>query len=143
MPSDKFGALTFPVQIPGPGDSVHDPALDCIGSYLTACLNSMLGSSWKAVNPGRKFVESFNTNNANDEFNERDLPALFLNRTSSFDDHATDDWVETITDVSVTWVPQTAVQAKRVLRSTGVNGLSKVITRALELGRSPAWIDPA
>jgi hypothetical protein len=141
--SDNFGALTFPCQIPGPKDSIHDPALDYIGSYLTACLNDQLSTSWQAVNPGVKFVKTYSTNGPGDEFNERDLPALFIWRSGSIDEQATDDWTETITDVTVTWVPQNAVQAKRGLRSTGVNGFSKVITRALALGRSPAWIDPA
>lgn len=142
MPSDTFGALNFPAQIPGPKDSVHDPALDYIGRYLQACLNDQLGASWSAVNPGRKFVESIQTNSPGDAFNERDLPALFLIRSSSFDDHVTDDWIEVTTDVSITWVPQNAVQAKRVLRYTGVNGFSKIISRALFLGRSPVWVDP-
>lgn len=141
--SDHFGALEFPVQVPGINDSVQDPALDCIGGYLMACLNDQLGPSWQAVNPGRKFVESFATNAANDLFNERDLPGLFLYRSISYDEQYTDDWTMTSTDVAVTWVPQNADQAKRALRSTGVNGLSKVITRALALGRSPAWVDPA
>jgi hypothetical protein len=143
MPSDHFGALRFPAQIPGPKDSVHDPALDCIAAYLSACLNDQLGASWQAVNPGRKFVESFTTNGPGDEFNERLLPALFVWRSGSIDEPATDDWLETVTDVSVTWVPQNAVQAKRGIRSTGVNGFHKVVSRALALGRSPAWVDPS
>ena len=141
--SDHFGSLKFPVQIPGPGDSVHDPALDYIGSYLMACLNDQLNNSWSAVNPGIPFVKSFQTNNPGDTFNERDLPALFLLRSGSVNDQVTDDWTEVTTDVSITWVPQNAVQANRKLRATGVNGLQKVISRALALGRSPAWVDPA
>lgn len=140
--SDHFGALEFPVQVPGPDDSVHDPALDCLGCYLAACLNDQLGPSWQAVNPGRKFVQSFATNAAFELFNERDLPALFGYRSMSYDEQYTDDWTMTSTDVAMTWVPQNADQAKRALRSTGVNGFSKVVTRALALGRSPAWIDP-
>jgi|SRR6478735_1341540 len=143
MTSDTFGALSFPVQIPGPTDSVHDPALDCIGRYLQACLNDQLGPSWSVVNPGKRFVESVQTNSPGDTFNERDLPALFLFRSSSTDEQVTDDWTESITDVSITWVPQNAVQVKRAIRYTGVNGFSKVVTRALALGRSPAWVDPA
>jgi len=141
--SDTFGALEFPVQIPGPNDSVHDPALDLLGAYLMACLNDQLGPSWLAVNPGKKFIESYATNSANDLFNERDLPGLFGTRSMSYDEQYTDDWTMTSTDVAMTWVPQNAVQARRALRSTGVNGFSKVITRALAIGRSPAWVDPA
>ena len=141
--SDSFGSMTFPVPIPGPNDSVHDSALDCLGSYLTACLNDQLGPSWSAVNPGKKFVESFQTSEPGDSFNERDLPAMFLYRTASFDEPVTDDWIEQTTDVTVTWVPQSAVQFKKNLRATSINGFSKVVTRALHLGRSPAWIHPA
>jgi len=140
--SDTFGSLIFPCQIPGPNDSVFDPALDYLGAYLMACLNDQLGDSWKAVNPGKKFVESYATNSANDLFNERDLPGLFGTRSMSYDEQYTDDWTMVFTDVAMTWVPQNAVQAKRAMRSTGVNGFSKVITRALALGRSPAWVDP-
>ena len=140
--SDHYGALEFPVQIPDVKDSVHDPAIDCLGRYLQCCLNDQLGQSWSAVNPGRKFVESIQTNSPGDAFNEKDLPALFLTRQSTTDERISDDWVESLSDVSITWVPQNAVQAKRVLRFTGSNGLSKVISRALFLGRSPAWVDP-
>jgi hypothetical protein len=120
--ADYFGALTFPAQIPGPNSSVFDPALDAIGGYLSACLNDQLKSSWGAVNPGVPFVKSFRTDTPGYEFNERDLPALFVWRSGSVDEQVTDDWTETITEVTVTWVPQNAVQAKRSLRATGVNG---------------------
>lgn len=141
--SDTFGTLNFPVQSPTEYESVHDPALTMLGNYLQACLNAQLNKSWQVVNPGKKFVETVQENNPGDTFNERDLPALFVFRTAIQDDQVTDDWTEQTTDVQVTWVPQTAVQAKRVMRTTGVNGLAKVIARALELGRSPVWVDPS
>lgn len=140
--SDHFGSLTFPVPVLPDGYPVSDPTLTYIGSYLTACLNSQMGSSWGSVNPGRKPVESFQTQAPGDTFNERDLPCLYLWRSSSTDEQCSDDWTETITDITLTWVPQTADQAKRSLRASGINGLSKVITRALALGRSPSWVDP-
>lgn len=143
MSSEAFGSLTFPVQIPARDEAIHDPALTLIGSYLTACLNDQLNTSWQTVNPGKKFVETFSTSNSDDSFNEKDLPALFLSRQTANDERVTDDWTQTTTDIQITWVPQSAVQAKRTLRVTGVNGFQKVITRAIELGRSPAWIDPA
>jgi len=141
--SDTYGALNFPVQIPAQNESVHDPALDYIGAYFKACLNYQLGPSWQAVNPDRKFVETYEVGEPDETFNERDLPAIFIYRSMAYDEQISDDWNETCTDVSVTWVPQNAVQAKRALRSTGVNGFQKVISRALELGRSPVWIDPS
>ena len=140
--SDFFGDLQFPVQVPGATDSVHDPALDKIGAYLAACLNANLNASWGAVNPGQPFVKVVQTNSPSDStFNEKDLPALFLWRNAMNNEQTTDDWTEVISDVTLLWVPQNAVQAKRSLRSPGVNGFTKVVTRALELGRTPAWID--
>lgn len=139
--SDNFGALSFPVQPVPVGGSVSDPALDKIGAYLAACLNQELNKSWGQVNPGRKFVESIQTNQPDDTFNEKNLPALFLWRFQTTNDQVSDDWTEVLTDVQLTWVPQNAVQAKRAMRSPGMNGFQKVVTRALALGRSPAWVD--
>lgn len=140
--SDQFGSITFPVPVMTE-HSISDPTMDYLGSYLTACLNYQMADAWGSVNPGKKMVESFQTNAPGDMFNDRDLPCLYVWRSASIDDQATDDWTETTTEVTVTWVPQNADQAKRNLRATGTNGLSKVITRALALGCSPAWIDPS
>lgn len=142
--ADTFGVLEYPVVQPPPSDndSVTDPALDKIGAYLQAVLNAHIGLAWFTVNPGKKFVEQFFTNSPSDStFNERDLPSLFLWRQQTVDDQLTDDWVETFTDVTVLWVPQNAEQAKRSLRDPGMNGFQKTISRALYLGRDPAWID--
>lgn len=140
--SDRYGALQFPVSPPVGKDSVSDPALDYIARYLQACLNAQLNQAWSAVNPGRNFVQSYQTQSPGDTFNERDLPCLYVGRTAMIDDQVTDDWVECTTDVTLTWVPQNAEQAKRSLREPGFNGFQKVVSRALSLGRSPSWVDP-
>lgn len=139
--SDQFGSLTFPVPV-NTELPVADPTLDMLGSYITACVNYQMADSWGSVNPGVKMIQSFQTQAPGDTFNDRDLPCLYIWRSSSIDDQVTDDWTETTTDVTLTWVPQNADQSKRSLRSSGTNGFTKVITRALRLGRSPAWIDP-
>lgn len=145
--SDHYGSLSFPIQAPASGSSVADPALDYIAKYLQACLNAQMGTAWAVVDPGvnpvRKFVQSYQTQSTGDTFNDRDLPCLYVWRGSITNDKVSDDWVEVTTDVTLTWVPQNADQAKRSLREPGVNGLHKIVSRALQLGRSPAWIDPA
>lgn len=143
---DTFGVLEYPtVQPPATDDdSVTDPALDKLAAFLAAVLNVQLSQAWTAVNPGKKFVEQFFTNSpADSTFNERDLPSLFLWRNQALDDQLTDDWLETMTDVTVLWVPQNADQAKRSLRDPGLNGFQKTISRALNVGRDPAWFDPS
>jgi hypothetical protein len=142
--ADEFGAVQFPVAPPRNDDqSVTDPALDKIGSYLQAVLNNRLNAAWGAVAPNTKFVQQFFTNNPTDStFNDRDLPALFLWRSRSMDDQLADDYLETITDVVVLWIPTTADQFKRSLRDPIFNGFQKATSQAINVGRDPAWVDP-
>lgn len=140
--ADQFGAISFPVDAPTSGTSVNDPALDYIAQYVQACCNFQLAASWGSVNPGKKFIQSYQTQSPGDTFNDRDLPCLYVWRSHETNDRVTDDWVETTTDVTLTWVPQNADQAKRSLREPGANGFQKVVGRALALGRSPVWVDP-
>jgi len=141
--SDQFLALEFPVAPPANTQSVTDPALDYIAQYLQACLNYQLSAAWGSVNPGSKFVQSYQTQSPGDTFNDRDLPCLYVWRSAIVNDKVSDDWVECTSEVTLTWVPQNATQAKRSLREPGANGFQKIVARALELGRSPVWIDPA
>jgi hypothetical protein len=142
--ADKFGALQFPAQSPNlaAGDAVTDPRLDKIARFLQAVLNADIGQAWSSVSGGKKFVETTSTNDPSDStFNERDLPALFIYDPRSASNQMTDDLVEDVSQVTVLWVPATAEQAKRSLRSTGVNGFKKAVERAFYLGRHPAWCD--
>jgi hypothetical protein len=141
--ADEFGGIQFPVLPPAGDGSVSDPGLDKLGAYLSAVLNAELGTAWGAVNPGVPFVRTVAAYLPQDlGFNEKLLPALFLERTSTVNEHITDDHVQATSDVTVMWVAQNAVQAARAVRAPGINGFHKTITRALELGRHPAWIDP-
>lgn len=143
--ADQFGALEFPAQAPNlaAGDSVTDPRLDKLGGFLQAVLNADVGLAWNVVSPGKKFVEQMFTNDpADSTFNERDLPSLFVYDARSTSNQMADDLVEDVSQVTVLWVPQNVDQARRSLRSTGVNGLKKSVERAFYLGRHPAWVDP-
>lgn len=143
--ADQFGAVQFPVPAPASkSDSVSDPALDKLGGYLQAVLNANLNTAWHSVTPGgRDFIENVIVQDPQDGlFNESQLPALFLWRVSFTSERISDDWTETTTDVNALWVPQTADQARRALRSQIINGLEKNITHWLRRGRHPAWIDP-
>lgn len=140
---DQFGAIEFPVQPQSQDAAVTDPALEAISQYLFAVLNFELSTAWSVVNPGKNFCQSVSTNDPSDgTFNSRDLPGLFVTRQSLTDEQVTDDWTETITEVRALWIPQDAEQSKRALRSPGLNGLQKTISRSLARGRHPAWIDP-
>lgn len=140
--SDNFGTLEFPVSPPAGDEAIHDSTLSKIGAYLAVCLNDALATSWKTVNPSATFVKTVQTNSPDDStFNTKELPALYLWRTAINLDQVTDDWTEAVSDVTLLWVPQDAVQAKRSLRAPGVNGFAKVVARALELGRHPGWVD--
>lgn len=149
--SDTFGAITLPGTPPAPGDdSVGDPLLARLSDFLAAVINAEGAEEWEALAPGSKPVKSVFTHNPNEfDFNEKYLPALFLDRVSG------DDWEWFAEDYDIShdtlrllWIFPNATQDKRRARSGFINRVVKECIHAIELGRHPAYVldtdqDPA
>jgi len=148
--ADQLGALTLPAPTFAPGTSAGDPALDAIAGYLQAVLNSQVQPAWSSdliglgVAAGQRVVESvMTTDPANGAFQKEDMPILFVWRGDRISEQWTDDLVRVQSTVNLLWVTRPADQARRAARTPIFNTVAAAITRALYLGRDPAWVDPA
>lgn len=157
---DLYGSLPLP--IPAPADpaveAVADPALDVWAAYFKAYVNAHGTASWAACFPRRKGtqanpgdqvppIRTTFTHQPTDEtiapFNESDLPALYLYRAAGpapkyegIDRRVARD------AVTFLWVFPTGAQAAERIRVPYVNGLVKMVDRAIEAGRDPVYVHP-
>jgi hypothetical protein len=152
-PIDRYGAITLPISptTGKPDESISDPLIDISLQYFQALINHYGGEAWKKVAPGSLPVKTVEANDPEEvEFNERNLPCLFMWRAGgegSGDSGASagTDWmaedVRVMRDkIMVFWVFPPARQAFRGFREQFEAGLSKILHVAVEMGRDPAWI---
>lgn len=140
---ETFGAITLPQAEPSPGEGL-DPGLYRFAQYLRAVVNSKLGAAWRAVAPNSEPVKNAFTHSPEEiDFNEKDLPALYLVRQAS--EGAGWEWLAEDMDLEHTrvrllWIfPPTRQEFQRQ-RNDFVNGLNKVIISAIETGRDPSYV---
>ncbi len=158
--SDTFGAL--PIPLPAPADpttqAVGDPALDVWASYFKAVVNANGGAAWAAAFPRRSGTQASPgaqippvlatfTHQPTDEtiapFNENALPALFVYRASGPGPKYEGIDRRVARDVMIVlWVFPTGSQAADRIRAPYVNGLVKILEKAVEDYRDPAWVYP-
>lgn len=136
----KIGGARLPL---APAALFPDRALDVIGGYLAAFLQSYLGKAWDAVGQGEPIVRQFFTHDPeNYDFSVDHLPALYLFRQESDDDTVdiTEDWQNYSDRIQVFWVfpPLDQFQLAEISRAAPLIG--KTIARALKRGRDPSFV---
>lgn len=146
--ADKFGAVALP---PSPTDPlIGDPALYYIGHYLKAVFNARLASAWRAavapnaVGDVATAIVPVRTvrfdNPVDGEFNEADLPALFLFRGESLSEIRADGWDVLVTPITVEWVFPASTVVERTQRINIRNAIEKVAYAAIESGRHASYV---
>ncbi len=156
--ADSYGLLPLPPSAPATGVAVTDPALSLVGSYFQAILNTHAQAAWNAVCPpiSGLAVQSGGTNEVpvcksvfthdpdEEAFNERDLPALYLWRSQGEQPTwQAEDYRITPDTWTALWIVAPAQQASRRIRRPFWNGIYKLLDRAIEAQRDPAffWAD--
>lgn len=135
--ADTFGAITLPVA------SEMDPSLQALASYLAAVIGHDLTSAWGETGTARGVVvKTFTHDPERGEFNDRDLPALFLWRASSAEEpvRLADDYEIDRTRVAGLWIFPPTVQHKQVERTRVFSAVVKSLRRACRTVRHPAWL---
>jgi len=149
---DTYGLNELPIQPAAigpnglPTTAVSDRLLDVLGSFLKAFINRYGQDAWQSVMPNALPVMNVRINDPEEvEFNEKDLPCLFVWRAGT-GDKAPDNIAEDIwlmrDVVQILWVAPPARQAFLAFRGQFVSGVSKLIHVALEQGRDPSWVWP-
>lgn len=146
--ADNLGRLAIPAS--GTDPVIGDPALYYLGNFLGDVINDHLSEAWLAafapnavgavadrIKPIKKVIVD---DPSQGEFNEADLPALFLFRSSWDSEIQGEEWIVRRTQLRAQWVFPTAPQAPQALRSNFGNALSASLHRAVELGRHPSHI---
>jgi len=135
---DTFGALP----LPSAASDSSDPALDAIGSYLTACLVDALDAAWLTLVPSDTVCKVHHLHDPNGgHFQDEQLPCLFLWRGESTGERLADEYEIDRTTVTVLWIPPPLEQDRNVDTARFANAIGKALQRALYLGRDPAWYD--
>lgn len=140
--ADTYGAIAIPITVPPEGVAVGDPLLTYVGSYLQAVLNAYITTAWQSVAPTIPVVRTVYTSNPSDvEWNESDLPAIYLWRQQGGEEeHSAEDWYRSHDTLTFLWVPPPTPQATAGARGSIFNAIVKVIGLAIERNRDPSWV---
>lgn len=140
---DIAGALELPV--PTTDTPVGDPLLATLAEFFAAVLNAKAASAWGTVAPGETAVAAtFTRDPADVEFNDRQLPALFLWRSEIGEDHwIAQDWLIRPSTLSFLLAFRSVPSSRQKLREPFVNAIRSCLSLAIEFdGREPTWIVP-
>ena len=141
--ANTFGASTIPLQAPGTGEAVGDPALDVLLSFCKTVLNASAGTAWatRAAGETPPVREVFAHDPATGDFVDRDLPALVAYRDNggTYEDEGIDLHRENST-IKLRWVFPPAAQGPQVARDPIISGLSKALAVAIMQGRHASWV---
>lgn len=154
--ADTYGALAIPLPAPPAGGSVADPGLDVMAAFFAAVLNARAQVAWTAVQPPvtglatqpnglvNPVVRTILEHNPEQiVFDEKQLPAIYLDRVSGEEPiWLAEDYRNTHDVWRLWWVFPTAVQYTQRMRNSFGNGLVKVLDRAIEALRDPAFVWP-
>jgi len=124
--------------------AVTDPALSMILDYFAAVLNARLASAWQSVAPGKEMVrQSFTYDPEREWFSKKSLPALYGYREGGKPtSRLGDDWQDAEDVLVLTWAFPLTTQSHASFRRAILNGMNKVLDRAVMLLRDPAYVDP-
>lgn len=152
--TDRFGAITLPVEIPQGKEPVSDRFLFYALDYFKAFVNAKGARAWNAVQPGQLPIKTtFAHDPEQVAFNTSDLPALFMWRDESgaaggaFSPASAFEWIAedyliANDTVRILWCFPIAEQSIRRIREPILNGLVKAMAVAFEIGRDPSWRVP-
>jgi hypothetical protein len=146
MPN-RFGAMPIPAAPVGDQgrEAVTDPGLDAVLSFCTAVLLSDLQDAYASVNPGRgsvvEHVEAVDPA-VRGLPPDAKLPALFGYRTGTRSpDQVAIDYLHQTSTIRLWWVFAPRADALFQARARAlVNGVAKVLGRAIAAGRHRAWV---
>ena len=144
--SIRWGATALPLAAPSGTDAVTDKAASVLLAYLKAFLNAYAPTAWQSVFksqdariPTTPVNGSFVNDPATSEFNENQLPALFIWRTGGDDEYIGDDWRIFTDNWKLLWIFPTAVQGTQQARDPIITGLARLVSVALKRGRDVAY----
>lgn len=151
--ADNYGNPTIPLPVPAAGETVTDSGLSRFGDFCKTILNTYGQTAWNAVAPpitgaatsaangAIPLVRSVLTHNPEQiVFNEKDLPAIYLDRVSGERPYwYAEDYRNTEDRWRLLWVFRPSQQYTQVARNSFTNGIVKVLDRAIEDIRDPAW----
>lgn len=149
--ADLYGVEAIPLAAPTGTDAVADRAISLFGAYFSAVLNARAPLAWAAVAPAptgtvtaltMPVVRTVLTHDPRKvSFSEAQLPAIYLDRTSGERPlWQVEDWRIVNDAWTMLWVFPPAVQATQRARNSITTGIVKVIDRAVEQCRDPAWV---
>jgi hypothetical protein len=142
--ADTFGAETIPLSLPLAGEEISDPGVSRLADFFMAVINANATANWETVMPGALPVSTAFTHNPEEvSFNERDLPALWLNRVGEDPlEWLAEDYDIAHVTMRLLWVFPAARQEVQKDRNTFVNGIAHILAHCIELGRHPAYVLP-
>ncbi len=143
MAGDAFGQITIPVDPPVNGEPAGDPAVAVMLGYFKAFLNANAGDAWDAVAPRTLPVKgTFAANPLESDFNEKSLPALYLNRVAPHEAPVwlAADWYVNADVMRLQWVFPKAPQEKQSMRTNITNALAKCVEVAVERERDACFV---
>lgn len=149
--ADLYGIEAIPLAAPTGTDAVSDRAISLFGAYFSAVLNARAPLAWAAVAPAptgtvtaltMPVVRAVLTHDPRKvSFAENQLPAIYMDRASGERPvWQTEDWRILRDSWTLLWVFPPAVQATQRARNSITSGIVKVIDRAVEQCRDPAWV---
>jgi len=140
--TDRYGAVTLPA--PLGEDPAGDPGLGVLGSFLQSVINARLGAAWAEVMPGKFPVETVIADDPEERnFNEKNLPALYLTRTKGKFEQLADDIRVAEDTIRILWILPPAPQAKARLRNKMMTAAARAADACLRRGRYAGWVHAA
>ena len=155
-PGDQYGGLPIPLLAPTSGAEVADPSVTIVANFLATVLNARAQVAYSAVVPPVAGLVTRPTPLANpvvrrvlthdpeeEEFQESDLPAVYCWRKQGDRPYwLAEDYRVSEDEFVFLYVFQPAPQATRTLVQSFVNAVTKVVDRAIEQQRDPAYVAP-
>jgi len=124
-------------------DTVKDYALDVVVGYLAAILRTYAESAWHSVAPGEPIVRRAFTHDPQEyEFNQNDLPALYMFRTGSARnaENLSEDYRIHTDGVRLFWVLPPGSPDTDRRRSPIIQAVGKLIDLKIDRVRDPCYV---
>lgn len=150
--SDKYGGLVIPAPVlpvptPNRPEMVEgDLLVTYFSDFLQKVMTFYAGAAWSSVHPAQPIVKKVSGNSPESGFNENWLPCLFVYRPGRETREVLDTFVQVADDyrfqkgrLEVQWILNPVQQTNQRVRDGMLDAVRKVIDRAVQMGRDPAW----
>ncbi len=132
------------IAVPSKTATVADPALDIVLAFIRAMFNAYAAAAWRSVAPPTEPIvkRAFTHDPEEYDFNEDDLPALYLFRTGSSknNEDIAEDIRVSCDSVRLFWVMPPAEQTKQAKRVPILQALGKLVDLKIDRVRDPAFV---